>query len=1271
MFRSLSNIFTGHTPRKNSSPGPTRPDSDSSRGRDFPSTAPAEYPAGPDETDDQQISIMASQDEEDASIDVPAASDDFEAHDGTADMSDYEDPFLSMKPFSTLNPPDNDAAIPTYSASEDDGPRKKSKKSKKKQEKKEEKKARRRKNKSRTDSSDSSHLALALLSPQNSGATNHSAAAEAVESDSEANAEEREPAAKPKKRKRGSQDVVEDSDAQGSGVKKQKGKKKKKKKKEHQSHKHVEGTETTDQFQNGVSESSPHSTALEVDVDGPVSDHDSVQDTTLMSEPVKSHAPGVSRQLFLSAKPTLGSVTGKHGDQDDGMTDDDNQVTMSSPSIAAQRRRSMSRGSQISVLRQGLVREAMAQPGKIPEAVESAEGSSDEDNDGQSENEGSSQAQQSPASTTQLELESVSHLEDVDMADASSQFSAAGAAGNDDSFAEDLPPSSQPPREYTPSIDANDVEDDEEPQLPVSTFGRTVHAGNSAKKPITYSKKDARHERLAGTPRAIRQRKNANGDGAEPDNLPSSARRSVHSTASRRQRSKPNFFSDISHPESDANENSVVSPKPDVPAISSTEAVEHPQRSKKAQRSSKESAASAAEATATARKVAKKPTTSRTEAVPKKKKSASHEKTLVQPTTKKEFVNGKFTDEEIQKITRAIEKYRDDNNLTQHQMNDLIQMKKRKKSPVSKETNGQQFDGHQFVEMWNVICSTLPNRHRQKVIDVCRKEFHNFKARGGKWTPREDAKLEELHSKYNGSWVLIADELNRHPGDVRDRYRNYVACGGVEGHRRWTEAEEQELVQHVVTAYRRMDKAPASIKKPYRSFINWQTISELMGHKRSRLQCMKKFNSLNVELSPNDTLQSSRPTSALTWRLEKARRQIQEMSPEDKHEMVRSILDGAAGRDEKIRWPKIANTQFRQKWNRPTLKLLWYRLKQLVPGYEDKSTRDCARWLLDDAETNSLREAKLIDGGYASGDTEDELNVVNPPKKASRRKTAKRKIRSAETVHDDDDDDDDLEDEDVDDEDVDDEDIDNENTGVGDSEFDETSRVDTPASQGESPSAQNQAWQAASQRLTNFAEKSLRLSPRPAAMHHAMSRLGPNEMEAAVPSPMKKRIRLSGSKSTKRFAEDDDDSQQSLATSQYETEEIPDRVKEKREAFLRRKSSGNRLRSTPSVQPDSIQNSDIDDDMPPIHVPPSTQPATSQASETRPPKGKWARKSGANVLPGEAMDLTEDILPGLNTVDGSKPAGTGSNKPTNGPASASPKRSRATKRGGKAVDSAA
>ncbi|ROT38359.1 hypothetical protein SODALDRAFT_160680 [Sodiomyces alkalinus F11] len=200
-----------------------------------------------------------------------------------------------------------------------------------------------------------------------------------------------------------------------------------------------------------------------------------------------------------------------------------------------------------------------------------------------------------------------------------------------------------------------------------------------------------------------------------------------------------------------------------------------------------------------------------------------------------------FTPEETERITVAVETYRDKHNMTQREVNDLIQ----KGLGV-----GRTVVDTELKKFWSLVTATCSGKPRQKVIDFCRMRFHNFKARGGHWTPEEEEQLAQLVAQGGTKWAKWSLVMNRHPRDLRDRYRNYIICGSNRASDRWAPEEEEMFKMHVHEALEALEREKAA--KPDNSFydrpldqlIDWQEISRRLGRTRSRLQCMSKWKKL-------------------------------------------------------------------------------------------------------------------------------------------------------------------------------------------------------------------------------------------------------------------------------------------------------------------------------------------------------------------------------------------------------------------------------------------
>ncbi|KAG5998587.1 hypothetical protein E4U52_007080 [Claviceps spartinae] len=329
------------------------------------------------------------------------------------------------------------------------------------------------------------------------------------------------------------------------------------------------------------------------------------------------------------------------------------------------------------------------------------------------------------------------------------------------------------------------------------------------------------------------------------------------------------------------------------------------------------------------------------------------------------YTQGRFSDAELARISRAVETFRADNDLSKSEVNELI------------HAPGGTTAGEFNAQLWNRIFAECPDRHRQKVINITRKKFHNFVARGT-WTPEQDAELAALIQAHGTKWSKIGSQINRHPEDLRDRYRNYIVCGANQRKDAWDEGEEARLTQYIMESMQVIDElrvnepTRAILQKSYEELIDWQDISERMDRTRSRLQCITKWKSLNFRTNGKDKLVSTQPDSQISFRLEKARRQIATMPAEERFRLVTAVQATAVGTDVKIPWHRLVDKPFRVQWHRYTQMLLWRRLKATVPNNAKVSVRDAAQYLV--GQYNQTGD--LPDVSDDQFDDVDEMNFI-------------------------------------------------------------------------------------------------------------------------------------------------------------------------------------------------------------------------------------------------------------------------------------------------------
>ncbi|KAK4222087.1 hypothetical protein QBC38DRAFT_490686, partial [Podospora fimiseda] len=329
---------------------------------------------------------------------------------------------------------------------------------------------------------------------------------------------------------------------------------------------------------------------------------------------------------------------------------------------------------------------------------------------------------------------------------------------------------------------------------------------------------------------------------------------------------------------------------------------------------------------------------------------------------------GVMTKTEVKQITKAVELFRETEGLSQEEVNSMIQDNPQKVGTDSKLLHKR---------LWELVVESCPTRRRSKLILWCRKHFHNFVARG-KWTNEQDDHLDQLVKTYGKSWVKIGSMVNRHPDDVRDRYRNYVVCRGTVKTDLWSVEEEEKLREVYQNALRKIqEKMDKTGDKEHSAddLINWQLISDDMGRTRSRLQCQEKWKRLAEAepLADRDKVVTLLPAGNNGWRIKKARRDLKSIGAPEKYTLVNAIRAGGYEYEREITWKQIVEHVFKKEYERQALVVVWGRLKQAVPDYKEKTVNDCATFLVNMYKKEGNFGTELVyDDGVAS---EDESSV--------------------------------------------------------------------------------------------------------------------------------------------------------------------------------------------------------------------------------------------------------------------------------------------------------
>jgi hypothetical protein len=320
-------------------------------------------------------------------------------------------------------------------------------------------------------------------------------------------------------------------------------------------------------------------------------------------------------------------------------------------------------------------------------------------------------------------------------------------------------------------------------------------------------------------------------------------------------------------------------------------------------------------------------------------KTSTPRATLV--STKK----GRLPSDDIDAITTAVGEYRDVNDMTQVEINSLVQ-----KDAIK--------DGS---ELWKYVYEQVPGIPRHKVLNFCRRTFHNFE-RGG-WTEEQDQELREVYERYPGKWKQIGETINRFGEDCRDRWRNYLVNGDNLKKSYWEKDEEKKLRAAVrecikkIREDRRKNEDPRNAHKTDAELIDWGTVSKTMGHTRSRLQCANKWKKLqDREASDVEDPVAVVPVSQTSWRVVEAERAARIMSAEEKLQLLYAIRDSGAGREGKIPWKHIQkeNTEFNGK--KMMLRICFRELRQHITDHDDLKFKELVEMLIDAFEAAAPNE---------------------------------------------------------------------------------------------------------------------------------------------------------------------------------------------------------------------------------------------------------------------------------------------------------------------------
>ncbi len=193
----------------------------------------------------------------------------------------------------------------------------------------------------------------------------------------------------------------------------------------------------------------------------------------------------------------------------------------------------------------------------------------------------------------------------------------------------------------------------------------------------------------------------------------------------------------------------------------------------------------------------------------------------IERDTGRPFKRGRFTKQEIDMCTAAVEEYILAKHLNREEFIDLMFVRNNEKNALLEREEDS------FRDFFVNVARKLDGRPVVNVYHFLRRRLHP-KNTGEAWSLEMDDELKRLHLLYGPQWERIGREMGKFHVSCRDRYRK-IQLDYKRG--AWSEEEIQRLEE----AYQTVENG----KKPG-NFATWNFISDSVGT-RSANQCQWKW----------------------------------------------------------------------------------------------------------------------------------------------------------------------------------------------------------------------------------------------------------------------------------------------------------------------------------------------------------------------------------------------------------------------------------------------